>query len=457
MRIFTAILTSAATLHQASHAASSPHAPPQREYYLDIRAFHNQGMQATGSQQLNRTALQTKLGAKVNYPLGTDWQLRGDVRLVGLLQNINTRNDTRSANDIYLEAKQLYLHSDSVFGKRATLSLAVGRQTFRDLHAWNYDIELDAIRLTFSRTLLEGELAYGGRLFDSRMGDNEYRTRLKNSRFLLGTLQHQWHYKHYIGAYGLTERNRVADDQTGTLFRADELIEPRTRLSWYGINSHGEYATATGSIHYSGTLATLYGDTQALNITTLGNGDRQVASFANQSIKGAMAVDLKLIWRPANQAYAIGLNYAAASGSGNISPGEQKRYVQPSIATNKNDVLGTSRYRYYGEALNPDLSNLHIATLSAGRPINESIWLEAAYHLYRQDKASPLLEASSPKLSPNGNSRDIGQGLDLVLGGTLKDGDKLQFILSGFWGGNAYSTVQVKTIYRALVNYRVLF
>jgi len=415
-------------------------------------------MQASGQQQLNRSALQTKLGVKAKYLLGENWLLDSDVRLAGILQHINTSTDSRSANDIYLEAKQLYLKSGTVFGRQSSLSLSIGRQTFRDLHSWNYDVELDAIRLKFSRTLLQWELAYGGRLFDYRMGDDEYRPSIESSRFLLGTLQHQWHYKHYVGAYSLTEQNSVSEDQTSVVFRADELIEPRTNLTWYGIKSHGEYSTTRGAFKYSGTLATLYGDTQALSTTTLGNGDRQVTAFTNQTIKGGMAIDLRLAWQPAEKKYAIALNYATASGDNTVGSGNQKRYVQPNIATNKSRVLGDSRYRYYGEALNPDLSNLHIATITAGRPMNDNIWIEAAYHLYRQDKASPYLEASSPKLSPNGNSRDIGQGLDLVLGGTLKNGSKLQVILSGFWGGNAFgNTAQVKNIYRALVNYRVLF
>lgn len=430
--------------------------PNERSYYLDLRSYHNQGMQAISAGRLKQTTGQIKLGLRAKYDFDSAWLLRFDTRAVALGQILSQEDSSKSSNEAYLEIKRLYISAISLFSSTPSLVLHAGRQTFRDNNAWNYDTELDTLTLEFSRTLLLWKLAYGSRLFGYRLGDDEYRNNIEGSRFLIAEIQYQWHYKHYIGAYGLSERNNIAEDQTKLRFAADEIIQPRSRLNWYGVQARGEYVTSGNSFGYSGTLALLSGDTQRLSILTLPDTDRQIMSYENQALKGGTAIDFRLIWRNTAKGFALGFNYAAANGddSGNNS----RQYNQPSIASNKNRVLGTSRYRYYGEALNPKLSNLQILSLTAGFSMPSLLWFETAYHHYNQNKALPYIDASSPNLAPNGKYREIGQGLDFIFGGTIKNKQQVQLIASGFWGGKAFDGVAAeKTIYRALVNYRVSF
>ncbi len=428
----------------------------ERTYYLDLRSYHNLGMQEAGVGRLEQTAADIKLGLRARYELSPDWLLHFDTRAVGLGKNIYKRENSKFSSEAYLEIKRLYISVNQVSDYIPSLSVHVGRQTFRDNNAWNYDTELDAIKLEFNRTLLQWQLAYGGRFFSYRLGDNEFNLNIEDSRFLLAELKYQWHYKHYIGIYGLNEQNNVEEDQAGRNFATNDIIQPRSRLNWLGVQSYGRRVFGRGGFEYSGTLAVLSGDTQRLNISTLPNNDRYIASYENQTLKNGTAIDIRFIWRKTMQGFSLGFNYAGASGDNN--GGALSQYNQPGIASNKKRVLGTSRYRYYGEALNPKLSNLHIVTLTAGYPLSPFFWFESAYHYYRQDRALPYIDASSPGLTPNGQSDEIGQGLDFVFGGVLRKNQQAQFIVSGFWGGKAFDGVtSKKTIYRALINYRVFF
>ncbi|HHI91971.1 MAG TPA: hypothetical protein ENK04_00410 [Gammaproteobacteria bacterium] len=428
----------------------------EQRYYLNFRGYDNLGMQDAGGKRLEQTAVDVKLGLRVRYNLNADWLLHVDSRVVSLGKNIYKRENSKFSSETYLEIKRLYVSKNRIFGYAPSLSLHVGRQTFRDNNSWNYDTELDAVKLEFERTLLQWQFAYGGRLFSYRLGDNEFNLNIEDSRFLLAELKYQWYFKHYIGIYGLNERNSVAENQTGQSFAADEIIQPRSRLNWLGVQAYGERAFGRGAFEYSGTLAVLSGDTQKLSISTQADNNRYITSYENQTLRNGIAVDMRFIWRATAQGFSVGIGYASASGDDNGKTLSQ--YNQSGIASNKKRVLGASRYRYYGEALNPKLSNLHIITLTAGYPLSPFFWFESAYHRYRQDKALPYIDASSPGLAPNGQSNEIGQGLDFIFGGALRRNQQAQLILSGFWGGKAFDeTISKKTIYRALVNYRVFF
>jgi len=428
----------------------------ERSYYLNFRVYDNLGMQGVSAGGLEQTAADIKLGLRAKYNLSTNWLLRFDTRVVGLGKNIYKREDSGFSGETYLEVKRFYFRRNQILDYAPSLSIHVGRQTFRDNNAWNYDTELDAVRLDFNRTLLQWQLAYGGRFFSYRLGDDEYSLNIDDSRFLLAELKYQWHYKHYIGVYGLNERNSVAEDQTGRHFNANEIIQPRSRLNWFGVQAYGEHVSRRNVFEYSGALAMLSGDTQRLSVSRLPDNDRYITSYENQTVKNGIAIDIKFIWRNTGQGFSLGFNYAAANGDG--TGNSLSQYNQSSIASNKKRVLGTTRYRYYGEALNPKLSNLHILTLTAGYPLSPFFWFESAYHHYRQDRMLPYIEASSPSLAPNGQSSDIGQGLDFIFGGTVRKDQQAQLIISGFWGGKAFDDVASrKTIYRVLVDYRVSF
>jgi alginate production protein len=112
------------------------------------------------------------------------------------------------------------------------------------------------------------------------------------------------------------------------------------------------------------------------------------------------------------------LSYAVGSGDKTGGDGIDNDFRQTGYEDNVGGLGGVTYVRYYGELLDPELSNIRILTLGLGfRPLRRSS-IEAFYHSYRQDRADDKLRSDliDPPARPNGVSRDVGWELDMLLG-----------------------------------------
>jgi hypothetical protein len=206
-------------------------------------------------------------------------------------------------------------------------------------------------------------------------------------------------------------------------------------------------------VGYWADIATVVGSTQDLQTTEFPNGDERIDDYQNIDLRGGIGLDIGFSWKSAEEDWGWAISYAR--GSGEVSGDERKHFIQPSISDNKGKIFGESRYRLYGELVNPELTNLQIISGFSGWRLTDQFWLEAAYHYYRQLEANDELSASALLGSPNGRDKDIGQELDLVLAGQWDDTQQLQLILSGFAGGSAFDDVtDSRQAYRVLLEYR---
>ena len=97
-----------------------------------------------------------------------------------------------------------------------------------------------------------------------------------------------------------------------------------------------------------------------------------------------------------------------------------------------------NRFRYYGELLRPDLSNLQIWTVALGFCFWKDSSVEFAYHLYDQLYAAPVLLESRVNADPTGKRKGIGQEWDIIVG--LEEWEQFQIEVIGalFRAGPAY-------------------
>ncbi|WP_209428272.1 alginate export family protein, partial [Pararhodobacter sp. SW119] len=98
------------------------------------------------------------------------------------------------------------------------------------------------------------------------------------------------------------------------------------------------------------------------------------------------------------------LGYAWGSGDSDPASETDTAYRQTGLQSNEARMGGFAKFHYYGEALDPDLSNIAIATAGVGITSNERVSLDMLYHHYREVTASA------------GGARHLGDGLDLVIG-----------------------------------------
>jgi alginate production protein len=114
---------------------------------------------------------------------------------------------------------------------------------------------------------------------------------------------------------------------------------------------------------------------------------------------------------------AVSMAYALGSGDETRDDGIDHAFRQTGYQDNSARLGGLSSVRYYGLALDPELSNLEIITVAAAvRPVAVAS-LEVLYHRYRQHHPDDDLRGDlvDPPARPNGVNDDIGWGLDLVL------------------------------------------
>lgn len=134
------------------------------------------------------------------------------------------------------------------------------------------------------------------------------------------------------------------------------------------------------------------------------------------------AFDLGGTYRFPHLPYApnITLGYAYATGDGNPRDNINHEFRQTGLQSNEGRLGGISRFKYYGEALDPELSNLQIATAAFGIRPAPNVSLELVFHHYRLndiagDIRNPALTAQINQ-DPTRPSKELGNGLDIVLG-----------------------------------------
>jgi len=128
---------------------------------------------------------------------------------------------------------------------------------------------------------------------------------------------------------------------------------------------------------------------------------------------------------------------AYASGDKN-SDDQSGAFHQTGLQKNNARLGGVTSFRYYGEVMDPELSNRVITTLGIDiRPIR-NLSLDVVFHTYRQDQASTDLGDTRIKSSPDGKSKDLGKELDLIVGYRLKSWANMELVLGQFNPGNAF-------------------
>ena len=137
-----------------------------------------------------------------------------------------------------------------------------------------------------------------------------------------------------------------------------------------------------------------------------------------------------------NYLTGIGGSFAYGSGGGNL-------YVQPSFTNNRSNYLSKDlSFYYYGEFLQPELSNMMISSLYFLHHLNlyKNQTFIVALHNYIQDKASSTqYSATNKTVNPGGKNKDIGNEIDLILHYDLFTSSYWRFSLGYFMGGNAFN------------------
>jgi hypothetical protein len=275
-----------------------------------------------------------------------------------------------------------------------SLRLQLGRQDFDEEREWLHDEILDGVRLRALLGPFELEAAAGwGREFLAENNPTE------DTFTFTGLGRYHVAEDHRITAYVIQRKDTSASNFEPLHLGLRSYARPSK-----GLGHWLELAYATG---YEG-----------------------FTKFEGYAVDIGLMYRADLPLRP-----TLTLGHAFGSGKGDAS--SRMGFRQTGLQDNNAKFGGVTSFRYYGEVLEPELANLSVTTAGVGvRPVRNAS-IDVVFHTYRQDAASTTLVDTNLRTSPNGNSRDLGWGADLVLGYRLP-WLSLEFIAGRFEPGDAF-------------------
>lgn len=117
---------------------------------------------------------------------------------------------------------------------------------------------------------------------------------------------------------------------------------------------------------------------------------------------------------------SVTLGYAYGSGDGNPNDNKNREFRQTGLQSNEGRFGGLTQFKTYGEAFDPELSNLQILTLGFGFRPASNAFVDLVYHRYRLNKIGNDLRSSALTALINQDdtqlSKRVGSELDIILG-----------------------------------------
>jgi alginate production protein len=271
----------------------------------------------------------------------------------------------------------------------AAFDLQLGRQDFDDEREWIYDRNLDGLRVIEVFFPWRLELSATTTLSDGSARDED-------STNWIGYL------------------SREQDDRHLALYVVHRRIDGEQR----------ELPTHLGF--------RLLGDDDWLDLAWLTGeveGGREL---------GGWGLDLGRTFKPkALRPVYLTLAYAIGSGGGK-GGGTDRTFRQTGLQDNNGRFGGVTSFRYYGELADPELANLHVATVGIGARLARRASLDLVGHYYRQDEPSEFLVSEIDE-DPDGVDRELGWEIDLVYGDRRWESWGLEIIGAYFAPGDAFS------------------
>jgi len=338
---------------------------------VELDGLHSENLDLDGSRGDKQTELEPIVDLAFTYQPNEIFRSYVDVELA-------RREVLQSSPDGESDQTSLTLVEAYVTLREIVegVTLQVGRQQFQDELQWYFDEELDGARayLRFGALALEPSISQGG------LAEEDFLNKDDSDDVTNAFL---------IARYAL---NEDAETSSYFLFR-DGHDRAQEDLVFVGLQSFGELAD---NFDYW---------VNAAYVTGTAKDDEGRSDVEGVGLDLFATYAFERDWEP-----SVTLGVAFGSGGGD------KGFRQTGLQENEASFNGETRFKYYGEALNPELSNLGILTAGVGVKPSDETSLDLVYHYYWQAKKADELRDSNLETEPQGDRRDLGHGLDLIFG-----------------------------------------
>ena len=327
----------------------------------------------------------------------------------------------------------LYLRAPGDSG----FALQIGRQALSEDREWWWDSDLDALRIHWDAFPFAAEIGVARELGAvSTLG----RGLEADERGILrefARARWSWSPGHVLEGFALHQSDASRAHAIGEVIEEDREDESDANLWWAGARATGEAELGSRLVvSYWGDFAWVTGREELFAYEDAASGGSVVTARSRPRVNGwGFDVGATLRTRLPLEA---GLTAGVAIGSGRHGAPAQG-FRQTGLQDNNSHFGGVEGFRYYGQALDPELSNLGVASLGIGFPLLSDSSLDLVYHRYWQHRRAPFLRDAGLDRDPSGVSRQLGDGFDLVVGLQEWEHLELEIVIGAFHAGRAFA------------------
>lgn len=358
-------------------------------------------------------------------------------------------------SDLYVERGETWIYAEDILGSH--FDFDIGRLDFEDDRRWWWDEDLDAVRLAYETNTAEVVVALARELASDR-SDRGY-VDPEWERVLQVLVEASWDYaaEHAVELFGVYHEDHSPTGTDDTLVHRNREDESDATLTWLGARAGGAWQTGSAGIFgYWLAAAGVWGKETLIEYEELGS-DSLIEGHRRHHVTG-WAIDAGSTWvLPFPFEPRLTVGYAFGSGDPRSDEGGDRSFRQTGLQTNEAAFGGVETFPTYGVLLDPELSNLHIATLGAGVSLFRSSSVDLVYHYYRLVEPATSLRDSELDPELTGRHRALGHGIDLIVGI-----EELQYFQVELWGslfraGRAFADDRGEWAYGTLLVLKLAF
>lgn len=293
-------------------------------------------------------------------------------------------------------------------------SIRFGRERLKEDSGLWWDDDITLTRWIFDTTLLDATVGVAQKLAELRTDANELPEEEQDIARFFANTRWQWRKDHYLG-FLVTHGEGYGDQVEELAARGEPLDEGRDgSLTWAGVSADRDYFDwqSHNTWQYFASVGAVTGsESVSVADATAASG----YSARERDVNG-WAADLGLRAQLTDTPrWVIGAHGAMASGGGDADDSDAFR--QTSLESNRSRFTGTrSQVQRFGEAIQPEWSNLKVATLYTAIS-DRDVWdANLLYHRYWLEDKNGAVYSDLVEPGFTGASDDLGESVDLVIG-----------------------------------------
>lgn len=405
-----------------------------------------QGYDLSGGRDRNKMEQQLKL--ELYYPLRRNVSVFLETQIQ--YETSYDLNDRTQDSDFDVKRGESWLYWNEILG--SGVSLQLGRQNIAEEREWWWDADLDAIRVFYEAGPFLAEVALAQELTSVSYSEDRVDAAEDDVRRLLGHVS--WRGLSYLELAGFFLFQR---DNSGNDIGLQAVPEKRqdnsdADLNWYGLRAVGDFEALKVNdleVSYWADIARVTGTEKRFAFD-----DQGISSSDGEFDLDGWGMDTGISIRfPGRFEPTVTLGWAQGSGDEKADDNKDSGFRQTSLQDNNDKFNGVDRFRYYGELLRPELSNLKIATAAFGIRFQRASSLEILYHDYTQMETSSTLPSLAIRSDYTGLSGEIGYEVDLVAGLEEWEHWEIEIVASYFNPGAALEGNDSATAFNLKLNY----